>query len=143
MNAIHFFLPVLSGFCIYVVLAHWIAHRRLGFSGEVIGRAPFMFIWDVMAIFCGLSVMLFAMHEFTGHTLLRYASAPSNSLETGFVSAVCFGALFLIMRFNAADRFFKPDVAGIREGAIRTLLTLRIIDRTEEIVQKAITRSRM
>lgn len=136
MEALHAIFPIVSIISIYVILCHWHMHWRIGLAGEVIGRAPMMFIWDAMAMFCAVNGILLAAHEASGHTLLSYQSAPKSSTETAFVSAACFLALFLIMKFNASDRFFEPTVAGIREGAVRTLLTLRVIDRIEDIAQK-------
>lgn len=142
LDVIHLVLPIIAMFSIYVIVGHWHTHWRLGFAGEVIGRAPFMFLWDVMAIFFSINIVLSGVHEFSGHAFLSYPSAPTSTMETGFVSLICFGALFLTLKFNSGDRFFDPTVAGLREGAVRTLLTLRIIDRIESIAKKIIERKR-
>lgn len=143
LELIHTTLPVIAVLSIYVIVRHWHTHWRLGFAGEVIGLAPFMFLWDVMAIFFAINIVLSGVHEFSGHAFLSYPSAPTSTRETVFVSMVCFGALFLTLKFNSGDRFFDPTVAGIREGAIRTLLTLRIIDRIENIAKKITERKRL
>jgi len=136
MTAIQAVLPIASLLSIHVILAHWRVHWQLKFFGEVLGRAPMMFIWDAMAIFCAVSVVALSAHGISGHTFLGYPSAPSSTFQTDFASLACFFSLFLIMKLNAGDRFFVPTVAGIREGVIRTLVTLRLIDRAENLSRR-------
>lgn len=140
MNMIYGILLVPSMLSIYVISAYWTSLRRLGFAGEVIGRAPSMLIFDLVAIYAALMVAYWAAHAWTGYALTLFPTAPQTEGGTFFVALVCFFALATILRLNAGDRFTVPSVAGIKEAAVRSLLTLRIIDRAEEIFRTGITR---
>src|SRR5690606_40142079 len=62
MTAIQAVLPIASLLSIHVILAHWRVHWQLKFFGEVLGRAPMMFIWDAMAILDRKSTRLNSSH---------------------------------------------------------------------------------
>lgn len=119
---------------VYVLGQYWRALQRMGFADEVIGRAPFMFIMDVMTVYAALMVVYLNVHAWTGYSMTLFPSGPVTAGATAFVALTCFGAMSLIMRFNSSDRFSVPTVGGIRESAVRTLLVLRILDHAEQIL---------
>lgn len=140
MKMIYGILLLPSMLSIYLISMYWISQRRLGFAGEVVRRAPSMLIFDLMAIYTALLVLYWALHAWTEYALTLFPSPPQTENGTFFVALVCFFALTVIFRFNAADRFTVPTVAGIKEAAVRSLLTLRIIDHAEDIFRNGITR---
>lgn len=140
MNMIYGVILVPSVLSIYVISAYWVSLRKLGFAGEVVGRAPSMLIFDLVAIYTALLVPYWALHAWTGYALTLFPTAPQTEGGTLFVALVCFFALVVILRLNAGDRFTVPSVAGIKEAAVRSLLTLRIIDHAEDLFRNAITR---
>lgn len=127
---------------IYVIASYWRSLSSIGFAGEVIKRAPNMFMFDLMAIYAAVMVGYWALHAWTGFTLPLFASESMTETGNVLIALVCFFALVLILRFNASDRFTEPTAAGIKEAAVRSLLTLRIIERAEEIFRKEIERRR-
>lgn len=140
MNMIYGVILAPSALSIYVIAMYWRSLLRIGFVGEVVGRAPNMLILDLMSVYAALMVGYWGVHAWTGHALTVFPSAPQTDAGTLLAALACFFVLVLILRFNASDRFTIPTVAGIREAAIRSLLTLRIIDRAEDVFRSGITR---
>lgn len=140
MNMIYGIILVPSALSVYVIAMYWRSLARIGFAGEVVGRAPNMLIFDLMAIYAALMIGYWSLHAWTGHALTVFPSAPQTDTGTLLAALACFFALVMILRLNAGDRFTTPTVAGIREAAIRSLLTLRIIDRAEDLFRSGIAR---
>lgn len=141
MSMVYGLILVPAILSVYVIVAYWNALLRMGFSGEVIKHSPSMFLLDVMAIYFAAMVGYWTLHAWTGFTLPLFSTESMTESGNVVVAFTCFFVMFMIMRFNASDRFTEPTAAGIKESAVRSLLTLRIIDRAEEIFQKGLDRS--
>ncbi|RMH94404.1 hypothetical protein EBB59_01530 [Lysobacter pythonis] len=140
MNMIYGIILMPSALSICVIAMYWRSLARIGFVGEVVGRAPNMLIFDLMAIYAALMVGYWSLHAWTGHALTVFPSAPQTDAGTLLAALACFFALVMILRLNAGDRFTTPTVAGIREAAVRSLLTLRIIDHAEDVFRSRVAR---
>lgn len=121
---------------VYVILTWWRAVSRLGFTDEIIRRAPNMLPLDVVAIFLAVMVGYLAIHAWTGFSLTFFGPLPQSDLGTTVLAMFCCFISLGNAWMNASDRFSVPTVAGLRESAVRTLVTLRIIDRAEDILKE-------
>lgn len=121
---------------VYVIVIWWRAVSRLGFTDELIRRAPNMLPLDVVAIFLAAMVGYLAVHAWTGFSLTFFVPLPQSDLGTTVLAMVCCLISLGNAWMNAGDRFSVPTVAGLRESAIRTLVTLRIVDRAEDILKE-------
>lgn len=120
---------------VFVIVVWWRCQASLGFASEVIGRAPNMLPLDGVAVFLSAMVGYLTVHAWSGYALTFFGPLPAtNAGTTVLATTCCFGAM-LIVGLNRGDRFTVPTVAGLRESAIRTLLTLRILDRAEDILR--------
>jgi hypothetical protein len=140
MNLIYGIILVPSMLSIYVITAYWRSLSRIGFAGEVVGRAPNMLIFDLVAIYAALMVGYWMLHAWSGYALTLFPYAPQTETGTLLVAFVCFSTLVMILRLNAGDRFTVPTVAGIKEAVVRSLLTLRIIDHAEDVFRNETSR---
>lgn len=120
---------------VFVIVVWWRSLLAIGFAGEVAGRAPNMLPLDAVSVFLSSMVGYLALHAWSGYELTFFGSLPQSSLGTSVLATVCCLVSMLITLSNCGDRFTVPTVAGLRESAVRTLLTLRIIDRAEDILK--------
>lgn len=122
---------------VFVIAVWWKGLSRLGFAGEVIGREPNMLPLDVVSVFLASMVGYLALHAWSGYELAFFGPLPQDSFGTSTLATICCLASMAVTAVNSGDRFTVPTVAGLRESGIRTLLTLRIIGRAEEIQKRS------
>ena len=120
-------LPVVA-LCSFILLGIWrlwVCIDRLGFMSEVLRRAPSMFQGYLLAAVLAIAPLLITTVSWFGITL-PYQAAPINAYLAAFMSAGCLGGCLLLLK-NTGDRL-ALSWAGSREGALRVVAMLRIID---------------
>lgn len=123
-------LPIVA-LCTFILIAIWrlwACIDRLGFMREVSRRAPAMFQGHLLAAVFAIMPFLIATVDWFGITLPHQA-APINSTLAVFISMACLGSCALLLK-NTGERL-ALSWAGSREGALRVVATLRIIDAAE------------
>lgn len=121
---------------VFVIVTFWRSLAKLGFTDEVIKRAPNMLPLDGVAVLLCAMVGYLALHSWTGLSLEFADTAPNSVIGTTLIATICCLTAMGITRYNSGDRFTTPTVVGIKESVVRTLLTLRVIDRAEEILRR-------
>ena len=120
-------LPIVA-LCSFILLAIWrlwVCIDRLGFMREVLCRAPSMFQGHLLAAVLAIAPLLIATVSWFGITL-PYQTTPMNAYLAAFMSAACLGGCLLLLK-NTGERL-ALSWAGSREGALRVVAMLRIID---------------
>lgn len=123
-------LPIVA-LCLFILLAIWrlwVCIDRLGFMSEVSRRAPSMFQGHLLAAVLAIMPLLIATVSWFGITLPQQTS-PMNAYLAAFISAACLGGCLLLLK-NTGERL-ALSWAGSREGALRVVAILRIIDAAE------------
>ena len=109
----------------------WFCLRRLGYAGEVVGRAPNMLALDGVSLLMAALTGYWSLHSWFGVTLPILQNGPMPEWQVTFMATVCSVACCAVAYFNAGERFVQPSLAGMREAALRTLMALRVIDAVE------------
>lgn len=109
----------------------WRCLRRLGYAGEIVGRAPNMLPLDGVSLLMAALTGYWSLHSWFGVTLPILQNGPMAEWQVTFMALVCSIACCAVAYFNAGERFVHPSVAGMREAALRTLAAHRIIDAAE------------
>lgn len=125
---------------VFAIVQYWRSLANLGFAGEVIGKAPNMLPLDSVAVLLGLMVGYWGLHSSTGLMLPGLQSQPLSEVGCQLMAMLCCFGSMAVCYFNSGDRFTTPTVAGMREAAITTVVTLRILDSAEAVVREAISR---
>lgn len=128
---------VMIGFLIY---QYWRSLTNLGFASEVIRGLPNMLPLDAVAVLLGLMVAYWGLHSGTGFMLTFLQSQPLSEVACQAMAMLCCFGSMAICFVNSGDRFTTPTVAGVREAAVRTVVTLRILDSAEAVVREAESR---
>ena len=126
----YFHAPVMA-VCFFILLSLWrlwVCIDRLGFIREVLRRAPTMFHCHLLAALLAIMPLLIAAVAWSGITL-PHQSAPMNAYLAAFMSAACLGGCLLLIK-STGERL-ALSWAGSREGALRVVAMLRIIDAAE------------
>lgn len=118
----------------FAVVTYWRALASLGLASEVIARAPRMLPLDAVALLFAAMVVYWALQGWSGFMLPFLQSGPLGTGGTSFMALLCCLSSMAVAFVNAGDRFTTPTVAGLREAAVRTVVTLRILDRAEDLV---------
>lgn len=128
VSYIHLPIVALCSFILLAIWRLWVCIDRLGFIREVSRRAPTMFHGHLLAALLAIMPLLIAAVAWSGITL-PHQSAPMNAHLAAFISAACLGGCLLILK-NTGERI-ALSWAGSREGALRVVAMLRIIDAAE------------
>lgn len=113
------------------IVRFWYWVRRFGYVGEVISRAPNMFALDGVSLLMAVLSVYWSLQGWFGFTLPFLQAGPMADWQVTFMAIVTSGACCLLAYFNAGSRFVHPNMAGMREAALRVLVTLRILDAIE------------
>ena len=97
---------------------------------------------DSLAVLFGLMVVYWSVHSWTGFMLPFLQPQPFGQIGCQTMAMLCCFSSMAVCSFNSSDRFTTPTVAGMREAAVRTVVTLRILDSAEAVVHKAASRRR-
>jgi hypothetical protein len=106
----------------------WSCIGRMGFTREIGRRAPTLVQRDILAAVLAAVPFVLATVDWLGITLPRQEEALSP-LVAAFGSLACIGGAIFTLQ-HSGDRF-AGHWAGSREGALRTVAALRIIDAAE------------
>lgn len=128
ISYIHFPIIALCAFILIAIWRLWVCIDRLGFMREVSRRAPSMFQGHLLAAVFAIMPLLIAAVTWSGITL-PHQTAPMNAYLAAFMSAACLGGCLLLLK-NTGERL-ALSWAGSREGALRVVAMLRIIDAAE------------
>lgn len=109
----------------------WRCLRRLGYAGEVIGRAPNMLALDGVSLLMAALAGYWSLHSWFGVTIPILKNGPMAEWQVTLMATACSVACCVVAYFNAGERFVHPSLAGMREAALRTLAAQRIIDAVE------------
>lgn len=118
----------------FLIVRFWQALAKLGFASEVISRAPCMLPLDAVAGMLAAMVGYWGLHSWGGFMLPMLQREPFSDGASMFMALFCSLSSMAVTFFNASDRFATPTVAGMREAAVRTVVTLRILDTAEDVV---------
>lgn len=124
----HILIIALCAFILLAIWRLWVCIDRLGFMREVTRRAPSMFQGHLLAAVLAIAPLLIATVAWSGITL-PHQPAPMNAYLAAFMSAACLGGCLLLLK-NAFE-YLALSWAGSREGALRVVAMLRIIDAAE------------
>lgn len=113
------------------IVRFWYWLRRLGYAGEVVGRAPNMLALDGVSLLMAALSGYWSLHGWFGVTLPILQDGPMADWQVTFMAIVTSVACCVVAYVNAGERFTHPSLAGMREAALRTLAALRIIDALE------------
>lgn len=113
------------------IVRFWYWLRRLGYAGEVVGRAPNMLALDGVSLLMAALSGYWSLHGWFGVTLPILQDGPMADWQVSFLAIVTSVACCVVAYFNAGERFIHPSLAGMREAALRTLAALRIIGAVE------------
>lgn len=113
------------------ILRYWRSLSRLGYLREVITHAPNMLALDGVSLLLAGWTAYWGMHSWFGITLPILQHGLMAEWQVTFMAVVCCAATCAIAYFNAGERFTHPNLAGMREAALRTLAAHRIIDAIE------------
>jgi hypothetical protein len=128
ISYIHLPIVALCAFILIAIWRLWVCIDRLGFMREVSRRAPSMFQGHLLAAVLAIMPLLIAAVTWSGITL-PHQTAPMNAYFAAFMSAACLGGCLLLLK-NTGERL-ALSWAGSREGALRVVAMLRIIDAAE------------
>ncbi len=128
VSYIHLPIVALCSFILLAIWRLWICIDRLGFMREVSRRAPTMFHGHLLAAVLAIMPLLIAAVAWSGITL-PHESTPINAYLAASMSAACLGGCLLLLK-NTGERL-ALSWAGSREGALRVVAILRIIDAAE------------
>ena len=128
VSYIHLPIVALCSFILLAIWRLWVCIDRLGFMSEVSRRAPSMFQGHLLATVLAIMPLLIATVSWFGITLPQQTS-PMNAYLAAFMSAACLGSCLLLLK-NTGERL-ALSWAGSREGALRVVAMLRIIDAAE------------
>ncbi|WP_367847110.1 hypothetical protein [Rhodoferax sp. WC2427] len=124
----HLPIATLCSFILLAIWRLWACIDRLGFMREVLQRAPLMFQGHLLAAVLAIMPLLIAVVTWSGINL-PHQTAPMNAYIAAFMSAACLGGCLLLLK-NTGERL-ALSWAGSREGALRVVAMLRIIDAAE------------
>ena len=128
ISYIHIPLIIVS-FCVLLAIwRFWYCINHLGFTREVGRRAPQLAQGDILAVTFAAQPFVLAIFDWF-QIMLPNWSAPIPSGLTAFMSIACLGCCAYVLR-NSTERIAGHWV-GTREGALRTVAALRIIDAAE------------
>jgi hypothetical protein len=113
------------------IVRFWYWLHRLGYTGEVVGRAPNMLALDGVSLLMAALSGYWSLHGWFGLTLPLLQDGPMADWQVAFLAIVTSVGCCVVAYFNAGERFTHPSLAGMREAALRTLAALRIIDAVE------------
>lgn len=128
VSYIHLPIVALCSFILLAIWRLWICIDRLGFLREVSRLAPTMFHGHLLAALLAIMPLFIAAVAWSDITL-PHQSAPINAYLAAFMSAACLGGCLLLLK-NTGERL-ALSWAGSREGALRVVAMLRIIDAVE------------
>ncbi|WP_252958953.1 hypothetical protein [Pseudomonas simiae] len=106
----------------------WICIYRMGSLREVGRRAPALLLGDILVASLTFLPFLIAAIDWFGIPL-PYQEGPVSPKIAAVLSVGCLGGALLVLR-DSGNRF-AGHWAGTREGALRTVAALRIIDAAE------------
>jgi hypothetical protein len=118
----------------FLIVRFWRSLANLGFASEVISRAPSMLPLDAVSGLLAAMVAYWGLHTWTGFMLPILQREPFGDGASMFMAMLCCFSSMAVTYFNASDRFTTPTLAGMRESAVRTVVTLRILDTAEDVV---------
>lgn len=125
---IHLPIIALSAFILIAIWRLWVCIDRLNFMREVSRLAPSMFHGHLLAAALAIMQFLIAMVSWFGITLPQQ-TAPVNANLAAFISLACLGGCLLLLKNTG--QYLALSWAGSREGALRVVAMLRIIDAAE------------
>lgn len=128
ISYIHLPLVALCSFILLSIWRLWVCIDRLGSMREVSRRAPSMFQGHLLAAVFAIMPFLIATVDWFGITLPRQTS-PINAYVAAFISAACLGGCLLLLKNTG--KYLALSWEGSREGALRVVAMLRIIDAAE------------
>lgn len=123
-------LPILAAcsFLLVDMRRFWICIDRMGFLREVGRRAPALLHGDILVASLTFLPFLIAAVDWLGIPL-PYQEGSFSPKLAAVLSVGCLGGALLVLR-DSGNRF-AGHWAGTREGALRTVAALRIIDAAE------------
>lgn len=128
VSYIHLPIVALCSFILLAIWRLWVCIDRLGFMREVSRRAPTMFHGHLLAALLSSMPLLIAAVAWSGITL-PHQTAPMNAYLAAFMSAACLGGCLLLLKSTGGS--LALSWAGSREGALRVVSMLRVIDAAE------------
>lgn len=125
VSYIHLPIVILCFFMLMSMRRWWLCIARMGYTKEVVCRAPSLFQRDILAATLVFMPFVMAVVDWFGLTLPRQTEPLPSMLAAG-ISLVCL-CLGVYVLQNTGERF-AGHWAGTRESALRTIAALRIID---------------
>lgn len=109
----------------------WVCVRRMGYSDELVRRAPTMMPLDGVTFGMAGFVLYYAAMGWWGFTLPFLNDEPLPTWQNAFLSVVSLLAFCGVAWTNGVQRFERMSWGGMRESAVRTLAAFRILDAAE------------
>lgn len=128
ISYIHLPIIALSALILTAIWRLWVCIDRLNLMREVSRKAPSMFHGHLLSATLAIMQFLIAIVSWFGITLPQQ-TAPMNTNLAAFISLLCLAGCFLLLKNTG--QYLALSWAGSREGALRVVAMLRIIDAAE------------